>query len=146
MHAYYLWRMDRTMDKVIDTVQARVERTSDTLVEIHFKPECTLNAAGIGAVIAAKRALCTEGEPDVLAVVTGEMEVDLRVVNVDHHAAHGLCGNARRLAFVVPDELHAKLAEIHFRYFPRPFETHVFTTEADARRWLSIQAPQPSLS
>ncbi len=134
------------MDKVIDTVQARVERTSDALVEIHFKPECTLNAEGIGAVIAAKRALCTDGEPDVLAVMEGAMEVDLRVVNVDHHATHGVCGNARRLAFVVPDQLHAKLAEIHFRYYPRPFETHVFTTEEDARRWLSTKAPQPSLS
>ncbi len=133
-------------EQVIDTAQARVERTSEALVEIRFKPECTLNAEGIGAVIAAKRALCTEGEPDVLAVVAGEMEVDLRVVNVDHHAAHGICGTTRRLAFVVPDELHAKLAEIHFRYFPRPFETHIFTAEEDARRWLSSQAPQPSLS
>lgn len=146
MHAYYFCGMERTQAPAIETSQARVQRTSDTLVEIHFKADATLDATGIGEVIAAKRALCTEGEPDVLAVVGGDVEVDMRVVNIDHHAMHGPCGNARRLAFVAGDELNAKLAEIHFRYFPRDYETSVFSNEEDARRWLATKAPQPSLS
>jgi hypothetical protein len=137
--------MESTQAQAIETSQARVQRTSDALVEIHFKADATLDAAGIGEVIAAKRALCTDGEPDVLAVVDDAMEVDLRVVNIDHHTLHGVCGNARRLAFVTGDELNAKLAEIHFRYFPRNFETNVFRSEEDARRWLAPKA-QPSLS
>ncbi len=138
--------MQRTPVRAIETSQARVERTSDALIEIHFKPDTTLNAIGIGEVIAAKRTLCTEGEPDVLAVVGEDVEVDMRVVNIDHHAIHGICGTARRLAFVTGDELNARLAEIHFRYFPRHFETAVFRNEQDARQWLSTKAPQPSLS
>lgn len=138
--------MERTQAPVIETGQARVQRTSDALVEIHFKADATLDAAGIGEVIAAKRTLCAEGEPDVLAVVGSDVDVDMRVVNVDLHAMHGGCGNARRLAVVTGDELYAKLAEIHFRYFPRDYETSVFRNEEDARAWLANKAPQPSLS
>ena len=138
--------MNRTTQGPIETAQALVDRASDRLVEVWFKPDITLDAAGMGEVIHAKKALCAEGTPDVLAVLPADMEVDIRAVTVDHHALHGHCGNARRLAVVAMGPLNPRLAEIHFRYHPREHATEIFTDEVDARKWLATAAPQPSIS
>lgn len=132
--------------RLMETRHARLERISDRLIEIRFKPDVLLDAHGIGEVIAAKRVLCADGEPDVLAVLAPDMDLDVRVVHMDHHAMHGTCGNARRLAFVSPNDANARMAEIHYRYHPREYATEVFGTEEDARKWLANEAPQPSLS
>ena len=107
------------------------------MLEIRFKPDVTLDVEGIGEVIMAKKTLCTQGEPDVLAIIPPDMEMDTRVITLDHHSLFGGCGNSRRLAFAAQSHLNRKLAEIHFRYHPRPYDTAVFLGEDEARAWLS---------
>jgi hypothetical protein len=111
------------------------------LVEIRFKPDVKLDAAGVAEVIQAKRELCAMGEPDVLAVLVPDMDMDMKVVTMDHRAMFGDCENSRRLALAAHSELNRKLAEIHFRYHPRPHDTAVFLGEEEARAWLA-NAPQ----
>jgi hypothetical protein len=142
MHAYhYLCIMNKFHPQLIETRQATVERKSPGLVEIRFKPDVKLDVAGVGEVIQAKRQLCAEGEPDILAVLPPEMDMELTVVSRDHHELFGDCANSRRLALAAQCELNQKLAEIHFRYHPRPHDTGVFLGEEEARAWLE-QAPQ----
>jgi hypothetical protein len=137
--------MEQTAQRSIETAHAVLDRVSPALLEIRFKPGIKLDAAGVGEVILAKRPLCTEGTPDVLAVLPESVEVEMRAVTVDHHALHGACRNARRLAVVAPGPLNPKLVEIHYRYHPREHATRVFTSELDARHWLADDAPRPSL-
>jgi hypothetical protein len=122
---------------LIETRQATVERTSAGLVEIRFKPDVKLDVAGVGEVIEAKRQLCAEGEPDILAVLPPEMDMEMTVVSMDHHELFGDCANSRRLALAAQCELNQKLAEIHYRYHPRPHDTAVFLGEEEARAWLA---------
>lgn len=128
---------------LIETRMATVERTSDGLVEIRFKPDVKLDVEGVGEVILAKRQLCAVGEPDILAVLPPDMDMAMNVVSTDHHDLFGDCANSRRLALAAQSELNQKLAEIHYRYHPRPHDTAVFFGEEEARAWL---AAEPALN
>jgi hypothetical protein len=137
MHTKYLCGMNKFLSRPIDTRHATVERTSASLVEIRFKPDVTLDVAGVGEVIAAKQRICAEGEADILAVLPPDMDLEMTVVSADHHALFGDCTNSRRLALAAPDDLNRKLAEIHYRYHPRQHDTAVFMAEDEARAWLA---------
>lgn len=128
--------MDKTHSQLIDTRQATVERVSDRLIEVRFKPDVKLDVEGVGEVMNAKRRLGKGIEYDVLAVLPPEMDLEINVVSVDHHALNGGCGNSRRLAFATQGSMNRKLAEIYFRYHPRPYDTAVFMDESEARSWL----------
>src|SRR5690606_4539037 len=134
-----------TTQRSIETAHAVLDRVSPALLEIRFKPGIKLDAAGVGEVILAKRPLCTEGTPDVLAVLPESVEVEIRAVTVDHHALHGACCNAGGLAVVGPGPLILELVGVQYRYRPREHAARVFTSELDARHWLADDGPRPSL-
>jgi hypothetical protein len=130
----------------IETRQAFLELVSDSLIELRFKAEVKLDAAGLGEVVLAKQALCALRPVDVLAVLPPEIDFELNVLSMDHHEAHGGCGLARRLALAAQSPFNERLANIYFRYHPRTHDTAVFLEVSDARAWLTQQLPRPSLS
>lgn len=131
---------------LIETSQAVLERTGVRMVEVRFKPDVKLDAAGLGEVVLAKQALCATAEADILLVLPPELDFELSALSLDHHALHGGCGRSKRLAVAASSAFNERLASIYFRYHPRPEETAVFQHEEDARRWLMQGLPQPSLS
>ncbi|HEY0976468.1 MAG TPA: hypothetical protein VGE21_03270 [Flavobacteriales bacterium] len=138
--------MTKEMEKCIETRQARVERISEELLEVRFKPDLLVDGKGVGEAILAKRKLAAGAPHDVLMVLPQGAELDTRMVNMDPELHLGPCQASRRLAFVVPDEVNAQLVGMHFRYHPRAFATEVFSAEEDARQWLAAQAMQAPLS
>jgi len=138
-HTIYLCTMNKEHSQLIDTRQATVERVSPELIEVRFKPDVKLDAEGIGEVMNAKRTLGRGNEYDVLAILPPDMDLEINVVSMDHHALNGGCTGSRRLAFAALCAMNQKLAEIYFRYHPRPYDTEVFASEDDARGWLSEQ-------
>ena len=135
--------MGKLHNQLIDTRQATVERVSKRLIEVRFKPDVTLDAEGIGEVMRAKRDLGEGQVYDVLALLPPDMDLEIKVISIDHHALSGGCENSRRLALAAQSRMNQKLAEIHFRYHPRPYETAVFMNEGEARTWLGCA---PSLN
>ncbi|MFZ1692017.1 MAG: hypothetical protein WAT74_02370 [Flavobacteriales bacterium] len=132
--------------QLIETRLATVERTVSNMVEVRIKPDVKLDAEGVGEIVRAKHELCAAQEADILMVLPSEVDFDLNVLALDHHALNGGCGLARRLAFAAQSPFNERLARIYFRYHPRHGETQVFIAEADARAWLTQGMPQPSLS
>lgn len=132
--------------RLIETRLATLERAANEVVEVRVKPDVKLDAAGVGEIVRAKRDLCASKASDILMVLPAEVDFDLSVLAVDHHALNGGCGLARRLAFTATSPFNERLARIYFRYHPRDGETAVFLEESDARAWLTQGMPQPSLS
>lgn len=132
--------------QLIETRLATVERTGGRMVEVRIKPDVKLDAEGVGEIVRAKRELCIAQESDILMVIPPDVDFDLNVLALDHHALNGGCGLARRLAFAAQSTFNERLARIYFRYHPRAGETAVFVEEEDARAWLTQGMPQPSLS
>lgn len=133
--------MNTDHTRLIDTPEATVQRVSEDLLEVRFKPDVRISLEGIGEVVTAKRELAVQGQPDVLVVVPPDVEVDLKVVTADHHMLFGDCGNTGRLAFVSQSGMNQKLAEIHYKYHPRTKGSAVFMHEEDARDWLANLQP-----
>ena len=145
MHTnYFCAHME--MKDPIETRQAWITRTAGDLVEVRFKPEATLEAEGLGEAIMAKRELCGADGVNVLMILPADMEVDIRAVTADPQAVIGPCKSSMRTAVVAGGGLNPKLVAIHLRYHMYDHPTEVFTEEADARAWLSREAPKPSLS
>lgn len=132
--------------QLIETRAAVLERTGERMVEVRFKPDVKLDAAGIGEVVLAKQALCATAESDILVVLPPDLDFELNVLSIDHHAVNGGCGLSKRLALAASSTFNERLAGIYFRYHPRAEETAVFVDEAHARAWLTQGMPQPSLS
>lgn len=138
--------MQNTSEHLIETRQATVERISKDLIELRIKPDVKLDAEGVGEFIKAKRSLCGADSPDILASVPADLDLELNVLAMDHHALNGGCANSRRLAFVANSSFNQRLLEIYFRYHPRQHPTRVFLEEGDAREWLLNGMEEPCLS
>jgi hypothetical protein len=132
--------------RLIETKAAVLERTSEHMVEVRFKPDVKLDAEGLGEVVKAKHALCANAKADILVVLPVEVDFELNVLSLDHREANGGCGLSKRLALAAASPFNERLATIYFRYHPRDGETAVFVEEADARAWLMQGLSQPSLS
>ena len=143
-HTNYLCPMEQPV-QLIDTGSATLERVSDTLIELRFKPDMKLTSSVIDDVIKAKQRMCLDAV-DILAIMPPEVDLELNVMSMDNDALNHTCGHSRRLAFAAQSPFNERLATIFFRYHPRPHPTAVFLDIADARAWLTSTAPQPSLS
>ncbi|MBL7940268.1 MAG: hypothetical protein JNL43_12975 [Flavobacteriales bacterium] len=131
--------------QLIDTRSAVLERVSDGLIELRFKPDVKLDVEGMTQIVLAKRQLGSPGT-DVLAILPPELDFDLDVLTIDHDEVNGGCGNVERMAFATQSSFNERLTKIYFRYHPRPYPTGVFLSEADARKWLATKLPEPSAS
>lgn len=132
--------------QLIETRAAVLERTGERMVEVRFKPDVKLDAAGLGEVVLAKQELCAAAEADILVVLPPELDFELNVLSMDHHALHGGCGLSKRLALAASSPFNERLAGIYFRYHPRGEDTAVFVEESAARAWLAEGMAQPALS
>lgn len=132
--------------RLIETRTATLERTAVGLVEVRFKPDVRLDAEGLAEVVRAKQSLCAAEAADILMVLPPEVDFDLGIMGMDHHALNGGCGQARRLALAAQSTFNERLAGIYFRYHPRENATAVFFDEGDARHWLSEGVPEASLA
>ena len=148
MRAYllYLCGMSNEQLRMIETGSATVELVSDVLVEVRFKPDVKLDVEGMGEVVAAKRDLIAGKDVDVLAILPPELDFELSVLSVDHHALSGGCGGAQRLALAAQSSFNQRITDIYFRYHPRQHATRIFLTQEDARKWLTTRLPEPSAS
>lgn len=138
--------MKKEHPRMIETRSATLELVSEVLVELRFKPDVKLDVERMAEVVHAKRELIAGRQVDVLAVFPVELDFELSVLNVDHHAKHGGCHGARRLALAAQSAFNQRISDIYFRYHPRPHPTGVFLTEEEARKWLAVGIPEPSAS
>ena len=125
--------------RLMETRAATLELVSNALIELRFKPDVKLNAECMAEVIHAKRTLIANRTVDVLAVFPENLDFELSLLNIDHHAVNHGCGGAHRLALAAQSTFNKRLSDIYFRYHPRPHPTGVFATEADARKWLAAK-------
>ena len=132
--------------RLIDTRTAILERVSEDLIELRFKPDVKLDVEGMTEIVLAKRQLSNARNVNVLAILPPEMDFELNVLTVDHHAENGGCGSVQRLALATCSTFNERLTNIYFRYHPRPNPTGIFVTEEDARKWLATKLPEPSAS
>ena len=130
--------------QLIETRAATLEFVSSGLIELRFKPDVKLNAEGMAEVIHAKRTLIANRTVDVLAVFPEDLDFELSLLNIDHHAVNHGCGGAHRLALAAQSTFNKRLSDIYFRYHPRPHPTGVFVTEAAAREWLAGKVFEPA--
>ena len=145
MHTIYLCGMEQ-QHRLIDTRIATVERVSEELIELRFKPDVKLDVKGMTEIVLAKRELSGSGDTSVLAILPPEMDFEMNVLTIDHHLANGGCGTVNRLALATASSFNERLATIYFRYHPRQSPTGIFLSEADARKWLATKLPAPSAS
>ncbi len=132
--------------RLIDTRAATLERVSDGLIELRFKPDVKLDVQGMAEIVHAKRTLVAGRNMDVLAILPPELDFELNVLAIDHDAANGGCGTASRLALATQSTFNERLTSIYFRYHPRQQPTGIFVSEVDARKWLAMGIPAPSAS
>jgi len=130
---------------MIDTRSATLELVSNALIELRFKPDVKLDVEGMTEIVLAKRRMGGRGM-GLLAILPPELDFDLNVLTVDHHAANGGCGTVERIAFATQNSFNERLATIYFRYHPRPHPTGIFVSEADARKWLETKLLEPAAS
>ena len=132
--------------QLIDTRSATLECVSGELIEVRFKPDVKLDVEGMGEILQAKRKMGAGRELNVLAIMPPELDFELNVLSTDHQALNGGCGLSGRMAFATQSTFNERLTNLYFRYHPRERPTGIFVSEADARKWLATNLPEPSAS
>lgn len=134
------------MKQVIETRLATLERISDELFEIRFKPGMKLDKAGLMEVLNERKRFSGSGAHHVLAVFPAESDFDMEVMTSDHYLATDMRDHTRSLALAANGTMNERMASLYFAYFPQPFEARVFVEESDAREWLMACMASPRLN
>ena len=135
-----------SMNELIETRLATIERVGTELLEVRFKPEQHVDRAGIDEILNERKRICPEGTRNILAIIPGEPDFDLDVVTTDHYAGRELENCTRALAIAASSTMNERMAGLFFAYFPQAFATKVFSDEGEARLWLQEQVAPPLLS
>jgi hypothetical protein len=134
------------MSTLVETRLATLERVSPDLLEIRFKPDQKLDNAGLREILQERERMCTGGPYAVLAVFPQEMDFEINVMTTDHYAERNLGNCTRALALAANSITNEHIANIYYAYFPQPFNTKVFATDVEARKWLLTQLSERSMS
>ncbi len=134
------------MKQLIETRLATLERLSDELFEIRFKPGVKLDKAGLVEVLNERKRFCGAGGHHVLAVFPAESDFEMEVMTSDHYLATEMRDHTRSLALAANGTMNERMASLYFAYFPQPFEARVFMEEAEAREWLMNSITNPRLN
>jgi hypothetical protein len=148
MRAYGLRDVDlSSMNELIETRQATIERTADNVLEVRYKPGQTLDPAGLSDVLSERERLCKgQGGQAVLAVIPPDADFQMLIMTQDHYKGRPAVDCTRFLAIAATSVMHERMASLYFAYFPQNFRTSIFSDEAEAREWLKKSMSEVSLS
>ena len=118
-----------------DTPLALMRYTAADRVEVHFKPDRTFTVEGIQQMMAARQQLGVSGPHKVLMIMPEHVDFDLAMISTDHYRQMPQ-PNTLAVAWVARTERNATFTRMYLAYFPPPFPSAVFLTEAEARTWL----------
>lgn len=118
----------------IETRLAFIGWASDGILVIRFKEDAPADLAGIREIVETRNKLSAGRQAPVMVLLAAGMDFEIQVPTTDHAA--GSEANTLAEATVAPTHMLDKIARMYYQYFPRPFPTAVFATEADARAWL----------
>jgi hypothetical protein len=120
----------------ISTRLATVEKASELRVRIQFNAEAIIDAASIAEIMQARKQVFPGNRFTLLVVVPPDAQLAMSIMDRDHYAANP--GPERlALAMVATDAMHEMMTGMYYAYFPVPFKTKVFATEAEADKWLT---------
>ena len=139
---FYLSSQPHTMNAIapIDTDLALLIRSAPDLLEVHFKPDVTINSAGIQRILQMRQKLTPAQQPArVLIVLPEQPDFDVDMITTDQYRPYPVEDFTRAVAWVVHNDLGDRITRLYFAYFPPPVPTQVFRTEVEARSWMNTQ-------
>ena len=124
----------------IDTPLALVRYTAPDRVEVRFKEGLTFTIAGIAEMMKARQALGTAGPHRAMMVLPEDVDFELSMISTDHYKQIPQ-PNTEAVAWVAQNERNAHFTRLYLAYWPPPFPSEVFLTEAEGRAWLESVEP-----
>ena len=119
----------------VETPLALVRLTRPGWMEVHFKPGLTFTVEGVQQMMRARQLLGNAGRHRALMLLPDYVDFDLDMFTTDHHQVVPQ-PHTEAMAWVVLSERNKRFAEMYLAYFPPPFPSRVFLTEAEGRAWL----------
>lgn len=126
-------------DLMRDTRAALVELDHRGVLVLRFKEGVRIDLPMVHETINARVALFSGRKLPVLSIMAPDQDFHIEVPITDNSVL--LVDHTLAEAVVAAGYLF-KLAELHYRNFPKPFPTRVFETEEEAVAWLLTQQAQ----
>ncbi|MBP6699328.1 MAG: STAS/SEC14 domain-containing protein [Flavobacteriales bacterium] len=120
----------------IDTELATVERGETDLIHIRVRPGAKLTVNGFAEILAARKALARDKPAGVIAIIPDDIDFELAIMNVDHHAGTNASTFTKVFAIVTQANLHKQLCALYSAFFTTDFPLRTFDDEAVARAWV----------
>jgi hypothetical protein len=105
-------------------------------IEVRFDPGIVLDREGIAEAIAARKRMQNGIPIGLLLIVPPDTELDAAIINTDHQRENQAIDKVLGFAVVAHNAVSEVLLRLYKAYYPMPFETEVFSSEDEARRWL----------
>lgn len=120
----------------IETTLARVERDDEGLIWIRIGEGVRLDVIGFAEILAARKELAEGRRAGVIAIVPEDIDFDVQIMQVDHHAAGDAETFTAAFAIVTGSALHTKLYNLYAAFFKTAFPVKTFGDEASAVAWV----------
>ncbi|MBK8341542.1 MAG: hypothetical protein IPK99_16905 [Flavobacteriales bacterium] len=121
------------------TAIATLTRVRTDLVEIHYKPGCTLAIPEMAEVQAMRRGIMGTTPYGMITFIPGDIDFELPTMQVDHLETDRKEGQVIATAVVARANMVELLVKLYFSYFPQLHRIRVTDNEQEARAWLDAQ-------
>jgi hypothetical protein len=133
------WKEETYGTRIADLV-----RTGKDLVEIRFKPNATLDMAGVREVYDARLKIFGEQPHASIVIIPENADLELAITKVDHYSATRAHDPLVAMAVVAEGAMIDMVSKLYFSYYPQNFPVRTSSDLSEARKWIEAQLRKKS--
>ncbi len=122
-----------------ETSIATIVRTRPDLMEIRYKPGCTLDMAGVKEIHEVRARVFGERPYASLSLIPEDVDFQLDITQQDHYIAKRKSDPLVAWAVVSRGPMLEMISKLYFSYFPQTFPVLTTADEQEAREWIEAQ-------
>ena len=122
-----------------ETSIATIVRTRPDLMEIRYKPGCTMDMAGVKEIHEVRARIFGNRPYASLSLIPEDVDFQLDITQKDHYATDRSADPLVAWAVVSRGAMLEMIAKLYFSYFPQTFPVLTTNDEAEARAWIEAQ-------
>jgi hypothetical protein len=129
-------------ERSFETSIATIVQTRPDLMEIRYKPGCTMDLAGVKEIHEVRVCIFSNRPYASLSLIPEDVDFQLAITQQDHYSASR--GNDGLIAWatVARGAMLDMIAKLYFSYFPQTFPVLATANEKEARAWIEAQLDQ----
>ncbi len=128
-----------------ETSIATIVRTRPNLMEVRYKPGCTMDMDGVKEIHEVRARVFGSRPYASLSLIPEDVDFRLDITQKDHYSVNRSNDPLGAWAVVSRGAMLDMIAKLYFSYFPQTFPVLTTSNEEEARAWIDAQLDKSAM-